>query len=29
MEAHTNKFGILLSEDKAEAVLNFYQVAPS
>ena len=29
MEAYTNKFSILLSEDKTEAVLNFYQVAPS
>ena len=29
MESYTNKFSILLSEDKTEAVLNFYQLAPS
>lgn len=29
METYTNKFSILLSEDRTEAVLNFYQVAPS
>nr|WP_300828034.1 hypothetical protein [uncultured Oscillibacter sp.] len=29
MEIFTNKFSIILNEDKSEAVMNFYQIAPS
>lgn len=29
MEVYTNKFSIILNEDKSEAVMNFYQIAPS